>query len=446
MGGVAPPLPLRPSSIRLHLYGALALVVTTILTQLGGLMALGLACQICLFVLVGRVILLHTARRGRLVAMLEPVSRAAAGELHVHVPEGADDEAGHVAEAVNRLLDTVREQALAATVERDLDLALVRETPNGLLVTDAHGLVRRANPALARLLPVRGDPVGKRPIDTIPVADFQELIDEARDTGAVCERTLTHGKHDLLIRALPTEDGAGCLGVVLDITSIRSAERTRRDFVANVSHEIRTPITAIVGYAEALEGERERIPADAHFMLDAVKRNAVRLQLLIDDVLHLSRLESRHSDLELTREPLQPIIETVLERFTGVARQKSLQLSVNPTEAEALINPDGLEHALSNLVDNAVKYTAEGSVLIEVEVEGKHVLVRVADTGIGIDPVHHPRVFERFYRVDPGRARSVGGTGLGLALVKHLCSAMSAEIHFESQPGVGSRFTLRLPA
>lgn len=439
-------MPLRPSSIRLHLYGALALVVATILAQLGGARALALACQIGLLVLVCRVIVLHTSRRARLVAMLDPVSRAAAGETHVHVPEGADDEAGHVAEAVNRLLDTVREQALAATVERDLDLALVRETPNGLLVTDAHGLVRRANPALARLLPVRGDPVGKRPIDTIPVADFQELMDEARSTGEVCERTLTHGKHDLLIRALPTADGAGCLGVVLDITSIRSAERARRDFVANVSHEIRTPITAIVGYAEALEGERERIPADAHFMLDAVKRNADRLQLLIDDVLHLSSLESRRSDLDLLREPVQPIIETVIERFMGVARQKGLDLSFKPTEVEALINPDGLEHALSNLVDNAVKYTAEGRVRVEVAADGKHVFVSVADTGIGIDAVHHARVFERFYRIDSGRARSVGGTGLGLALVKHLCSAMSAEIQFESHPGQGSRFTLRLPA
>ncbi len=438
-------MPLRLSSIRLHLYAAVALVLCVIAFGLAGASTPGIVAQALLLALLLRVVALHVSRRERLIAMLEPVARAAAGETHIHVPEGADDEAGHVAEAVNRLLDTVRARALAALAERDLDLALVRETPNGLLVTDAQGLVRRANPALARLLPVRENPVGKRPIDTIPVADLQEVIDEARTTRGVCERTLTHGKFDMLIRALPTADGAGCLGVVLDITSIRSAERVRRDFVANASHEIRTPITAIVGYVEALEAERARIPDDVHFMLDAVRRNAERLRLLIDDVLHLSRLESRHTDLELAREPLLPVVQAVVERFEGVARQKGLQLEAPPTDIDALVNVDGLEHALSNLVDNAVKYTSSGTVRVDVQRAGKWVLVSVSDTGVGIDAMHHSRIFERFYRVDPGRARTVGGTGLGLALVKHLCSAMSAEVQFESTAGQGSRFTLRLP-
>ncbi len=435
----------RLNSIRLNLAIALGLALLAIPLAFGPPPLVVLPLVLLVVALI-RALVMHTSRRTRLINLLGPVSRAAAGETHVHLPAGADDEAGHVAAAVNALLDKVRQQALAAHAERDLDLALVRETPNGLLVTDAQGLVRRANPALARLLPVRGDPVGRRPIDSIPVADFQEVIDEARETRGVCERTLTQGRFDLLIRAMPTADGAGCLGVVLDITSIRAAERARRDFVANVSHEIRTPITAIVGYVEALEADRERIPEDLQFMLDVVRRNADRLRLLIDDVLHLSTLESRQTDLELRRESVGPVVQAVIERFEGVARQKGLQLIGPAVAPEAMINADGLEHALSNLVDNAVKYTQAGSVRVEVAEQPGGVTIAVVDTGVGIDATHHGRIFERFYRLDSGRARSAGGTGLGLALVKHLCSAMHAQVHLESEPGVGSRFTLSLPA
>lgn len=437
-------MPIRLNSIRLNLAIALGLALLAIPLAFGPPL-LVMVPLVLLVAALSRALALHTARRARLINMLGPVARAAAGETHVHVPAGADDEAGHVAAAVNALLDNVREQTLAAHAERDLDLALVRETPNGLLVTDAQGLVRRANPALSRLLPVRGDPVGRRPIDSIPVADFQEVIDEAQRTRGVCERTLTQGKFDLLIRAMPTADGAGCLGVVLDITSVRAAERVRREFVANVSHEIRTPITAIVGYVEALEADRERIPEDLQFMLDVIRRNSDRLRLLIDDVLHLSTLESRQTDLELRRESVGPVIQTVLERFEGVARQKGLKL-VGPTSAPtALINADGLEHALSNLVDNAVKYTSQGTVRVEVQERPGVVSIAVVDTGDGIAAAHHGRIFERFYRIDSGRARSAGGTGLGLALVKHLCSAMRAQVRLESEPGVGSRFILDLP-
>lgn len=438
-------MPLRTNSIRLHLALALGLAVLCLPLAFGPPGWI-FAPLVLMVLALARALALHTARRARLLEMLGPVGRAAAGETHVHVSGGSDDEAGQVADAVNALLDTVRQQALEAHIERDLDLALVRETPNGLLVTDAQGLVRRANPALSRLLPVRGNPVGRRPIDSIPVADFQEVIDEARLTRGVCERTLTQGRFDLLIRAMPTADGAGCLGVVLDITSVRASERVRREFVANVSHEIRTPITAIVGYVEALEAERGRIPEDVLFMLDAVKRNSDRLRLLIEDVLHLSTLESRQSDLELRRESVGGVIHAVIERFEGVAKQKGIELVATDSAPEARINADGLEHALSNLVDNALKYTAAGSVRVDVVSRPGGVCVSVKDTGMGIDPVHHARIFERFYRIDGGRARSAGGTGLGLALVKHLCSAMGAQVHLESELGVGSTFTLELPA
>ena len=183
-------------------------------------------------------------------------------------------------------------------------------------------------------------------------------------------------------------------------------------------------------------------------MIEAIERNARRLGALIEDVLSLSRIEARAADLRLESEPLLPVIEEVIERFALRARQKSIALGVTVPDPrlEALLNVEAFEHALGNLVDNAIKYTPDGgSVHIDVATEPTKVSVSVTDNGIGIDLVHHDRIFERFYRVDGARARDVGGTGLGLALVKHLCRATRSEVTLLSDRGKGSTFTLRLP-
>ena len=387
------------------------------------------------------------ARNGRVRDVFEAVRRVGSGEIHVFVPVHERDEVGLLGAEVNRLLDMVRARRLEEEAERQLDRAMARETPNGLVVVDVHGNVRRANAAIGRLLPFAGDPVGRRPIETIPVPELQGVLDDAARARAPCERHVTVGARDLILRAVPTADGAGCLGVVLDITSVRAAERVRRDFVANVSHELRTPITALIGYAEVLAGDRDRLPADLSPMVDAIDRNARRLADLVENVLHLSRIEARQSDLRLEPELVGPLIREVLERFSGRATQRGITIVTEPfAEVEALVNAEAFEHALSNLVDNAIKYTPpRGRVRVRVTADGEAVRVSVTDDGVGIDPVHHGRIFERFYRVDPGRDRSIGGTGLGLALVKHLCLATSSEITLVSAPDKGSTFTLSLP-
>ena len=443
---------MRTTSIRLHL----ALSILLAVVQVGILIRAGVTTPVVTmsaYVIVGlllllfRTLALHRERRHRLLDILEAVRRGADGETDVRLSEGDDDEAGHVADAVNRLMATVRARALQAQAERDLDRLMVRETPNGLVVIDGGGVVRRASPALGRLLGFDADPVGRRPIETIPLPAFQYVIDEAARTREVSERSITHEGRELLLRAVPSSEGVGVLGVVLDLTSIGAAERVRREFVANVSHELRTPITAVVGYAEALDEERARLPEDVHPMVDAIRRNSERLRLLVEDVLHLSQIESRPHDVLLTRELVFPVIAAIVERFAPVAERRGVAFAgPPPSDMEALINADALEHALSNLVDNAVKYTPTGgTVRIRMIALDGAVEVWVEDTGPGIDAIHHPRIFERFYRVDPGRARALGGTGLGLALVKHLCSAMRAEIRLDSHLGRGSRFGLRLP-
>lgn len=387
------------------------------------------------------------AEARRLREMTAAIRRISRGDIHVYVPVARDSDAGTLADAVNRLVDQARSRRLTDETERTLDRAMLREAPNGLLVTDGHGRIRRTNPAVARLMPVHGDPVGKPPIDTIPVVELQEALEEAARTRAVAERHARVGARDLQIRAFPLADGVGCLGVVLDLSSVVRAERARRDFVSNVSHELRTPITALIGYAEVLIEDRADMPPHAVPMLEAIDRNARRLGALIEDVLSLSRIEAREGDLALEAEPLRPLIEEVMERFVGRALQRNVRLELASfPEVEPLVNAEAFEHALGNLVDNALKYThAGGRVALTVEIDADSASVSVSDDGVGIDPLHHERIFERFYRVDGGRGRDVGGTGLGLALVKHLCKATRSEVTLRSAPGEGSTFTLRLP-
>ncbi len=442
---------MRPTSIRLHLAIGIALAALQIAlllfhaqTMAGWLNA---GATIGLLLLLLRTLALHRDRRHRLLEVLRAVQSAAEGATDIRLPATDDDEAGQVAAAVNLLMATVRERARIAQAERDLDQLMVRKTPNGLAVIDATGVVRRASPALGHLLGFTGDPVGERPAAVIPVPTFQYVCDEAARTREVSERPLALHGRELLIRALPSEDGAGVLGVVLDVTSMGTADRIRRDFVANVSHELRTPITAVVGYAEALEDERARIPEDLRPMVDAIGRNSERLRLLVEDVLSLSQIESRPADLVLEPARVASVVQTVLERFSAVAARRGVALSASGAlDAEAWVNSFALEHALSNLVDNAIKYSPEGGrVDIEAAKLDDAVEIWVRDSGPGIDPIHHPRIFERFYRVDPGRSRTLGGTGLGLALVKHLCASMRAEVRLVSELGNGCRFGLRLP-
>lgn len=445
---------LRPSVIVTLAPPALVGVVSLVLAMTGpGRVTVG---EHHLALVVGGVSILsatalllrrHLQLEARTARLIADVDRLRAGEIHHFAAVSADDPLSAVALAVNELGDDLRARRIEQDTERALDQAMVHETPNGLVVTDARGRIRRFNRSFRKMMPMNGDPVGKPPIDTIPVPELQEVIEETLRTRAPSERTTSLEHGDFVVRAVPLADGEGAMGVILDITSVRQAERARREFVANVSHELRTPITAVVGYAESLLEDKAELPEWTHPMLGAIDRNARRLGALIEDVLHLSRIEARKGDFSLGPEALRPLCREVWARFVPIAQQRGVALTLEDgPEVEAWINLDAFEHALNNLVDNALKYTPTGGhVRILLERQRDTALVSVSDNGIGIDPAHHDRIFERFYRVDSGRSRDVGGTGLGLALVKHLCLAMHAEVVFNSAPGRGSTFTLRLP-
>ncbi|MBX9583277.1 MAG: hypothetical protein K2X87_23495, partial [Gemmataceae bacterium] len=244
---------------------------------------------------------------------------------------------------------------------------------------------------------------------------------------------------------------AGAVVVVQDTTELRRLERVRQEFVANVSHELKTPLAVIKSAVEALgDGAADDPPARDQF-LGIVTREADRLDALIHDLLSLARLDAGELGLELRPVPLDKAIQDCLGRHQPRAEAKTLTLVEKPPAAgppgvAALADPDALRQVLDNLVDNAIKYTPNGGrVTVRWAAEGEAVAVEVSDTGVGIPPADQARIFERFYRADKARSREVGGTGLGLAIVKHLVQAMRGSVRVASEEGKGTTFRVTLP-
>jgi two-component system phosphate regulon sensor histidine kinase PhoR len=238
--------------------------------------------------------------------------------------------------------------------------------------------------------------------------------------------------------------------VLDDVTRLRRLENLRRDFVANVSHELKTPITSIKGFIETLQDGALNNEGDARRFLEIMARQADRLNAIIEDLLHLSRVEEEaaQQDIELKEQPLRESLQAALHgcQHKAGARQIPLKLKCE-TGLCARINAPLLEQAVVNLLDNAIKYSAPGSpVEVEAGQEKDGIAIRVRDGGCGIAAEHLPRLFERFYRVDKARSRQMGGTGLGLAIVKHIAQAHGGRVAVTSRPGEGSVFSLHLPA
>jgi two-component system phosphate regulon sensor histidine kinase PhoR len=248
-----------------------------------------------------------------------------------------------------------------------------------------------------------------------------------------------------------TGTGSERIGVLLvlhDLTRLRQLESVRRDFVANVSHELKTPITAIRSAVETLLDEEPSTSTNLRFLEIIFKQNE-RLNALVEDLLDLSRIEQGASQggWELTESNLSPVLESARIACESLIQQQQVELQVdNRSELRAAINAPLLEQAIINLLTNAIKYSEPGGrvILATAETE-QHLRIQVQDFGCGIDQKHLPRLFERFYRVDLARSRNLGGTGLGLAIVKHVTQAHKGEIEVTSTLGKGSCFTLLLP-
>ncbi|MEQ1502689.1 MAG: ATP-binding protein [Myxococcota bacterium] len=319
-------------------------------------------------------------------------------------------------------------------------------SPFGIAMVDPDGRITHASVAFRGLFRLRGEPVGKRPIEVVPVVEIHEVLEDAL-AGQVSEKAFVTASLDLVARAVPLSGGRAIVRVE-DVTGRKEAERARTDFVANVSHELRTPLTAIMGYLETLLGERERIPDDLLPLVETAERNARRLRDLFEDLLKLHRIEARRRELPLDRHRLRPILEDAVGPARDRARMRNQEFVLDcPADLDGLVNPEAFGAIVGNLVSNASAYTTEGGhvQVRAIRDERGEVRIEVQDDGIGIAEKHHERVFERFYRVDEARSRRVGGTGLGLAIVKHYALASKCNVTLRSKEGAGTTFTVFLP-
>jgi two-component system phosphate regulon sensor histidine kinase PhoR len=233
-----------------------------------------------------------------------------------------------------------------------------------------------------------------------------------------------------------------------DVTELKRLEGLRQQFVANVSHELKTPLSSIKAYTETLLNGALDDPKHARHFLSRIDDQATRLHELILDLLSLARIESGQAAMEITDLPLKGVVASCLRDHLERAKASGLTIENQVKDSPLVVRADeeGLLQILGNLIDNAIKYTpAGGAITVRCRQEANQAVIEVADTGVGIEPEHHSRLFERFYRVDKARSRELGGTGLGLAIVKHLCQAMQGTVSVESQPGKGSVFGVRLP-
>ena len=241
----------------------------------------------------------------------------------------------------------------------------------------------------------------------------------------------------------------GALVVLRDVTRLRHLEQVRRDFVANVSHELLTPITAVSGFVETLIDRNMCSGPDARHFLDIIHKQSVRMSAIVDDLLRLADIEhhEERSSIAFEESALSPVIAAAVLPCAGAAAERGITLRETcDSGLTCRMNAALIEQAITNLVDNAIKYSSLGTgVTVRGERRAGSVVIEVIDTGPGIAEEHQQRVFERFYRVDQARSRESGGTGLGLAIVKHIAQAHTGEVSLRSAPGRGCTFTLRLP-
>ncbi len=236
------------------------------------------------------------------------------------------------------------------------------------------------------------------------------------------------------------------IGVFFDITQLERLERVRQEFLSNVSHELRTPLTSILAFVETLEEGALDDPQHSRQFLSVIRKNAVRMHSLIEDILQLSAIESGTMSVDAASVRLRPLVQEVCVALAAKAAERPVTLC-NQIAAGTLVwaDPRRLEQMLINLIDNAIKFSRAGDAITITHKPGARDCISVTDTGEGIPAEHLPRIFERFYRVDRARARELGGTGLGLAIVKHLARAHGGEVTVESRPNAGSTFTIELP-
>ena len=370
-------------------------------------------------------------------------------ELDLERPEDSEvyDELSPLLTRIRRQNDTIRAQMDQLRQQKQEFTALTENMSEGFLLLDAKGRVLSYNTGVLRLLGAAA-PAEEASVLTLDRSDvFQQLVEQVLDGRRSQVRMERAGRILQLLGDPVLRDGetAGAVLVLLDVTEREQAEQMRREFTANVSHELKTPLTSISGMAEIMKDGLVKQEDVRGFAAD-IYQESQRLIRLVEDILHLSRLDEGGGGLERQEIDLLDLARTVEDRLQSTAKQHQVELELTGDHAAVQGLPSVVEEMVYNLCDNAIKYNRPGGkASVQVEDGADAVTVTVSDTGIGIPPEDRERVFERFYRVDKSHSKAIGGTGLGLSIVKHGAALHNAQVELDSAPGKGTTVRLRFP-
>ncbi len=438
-----------------YIIGATALTRRSSVSNMVLVLALTLAGGL----IAGLALFIHAVLRWirRPIRWIEDTARSfAIGNLEVQTVPKGPAELVTVAETLNEMATELEHRLAAISDQRNQLEAILSSMVEGVIVLDRNRTIVSMNDAAGRLLNV--DPAGatdRTLIEYLRNAQLDEIAESTEGVVQPIERSVTLYRdrplhlqvHATALRDVAENETSGTLLVLNDITRLQHLEELRKDFVANVSHELKTPITSIKGFVETLLDGAADEPENSRRFLSIILNHADRLHAIIEDLLSLSRLEQKDQRITFYEFPIESVLASTIELCGPRAddKQISIQYRVDG-EDHAWGNPNLIEQALVNLVDNAIKYSSDGSdVEIAVMCNDEMLRITVRDHGQGIRSRDLPRIFERFYRTDKARSRDLGGTGLGLAIVKHIARAHLGEVTVDSVLGEGSTFTVEIP-
>ncbi len=390
----------------------------------------------------------------RIERLREFSRRVAEGEFQPLPSDGSGDALEALGNSLNQTAARLDRTIQTLTEERNLSSAILGSMVEGVAVVNGSERLVFANPGFAEILGLDLPPQSGSAL--VEVVRQTELIDAVRKVlrgepsveAEIATGTLRQHFFAATVAAVRAGETSGAVIVLHDITELRKLERVRRDFVANVSHEFRTPLTAIQGFAETLLAGAMDDPQNRRRFLEIILEHARRLATLTEDLLKLSKMDADRLELEIRRVSVSQLVESCYETAQHRAAEKDLRLSLNLPHNLPDVAGDArrLAEVLQNLLDNAIQYTLPGGrIVLSAEATSTEVMFTVSDTGIGIPRADQPRIFERFYRVDAARSREAGGTGLGLAIAKHLIEVHGGRIWVESEVGQGSQFHFSVP-
>ena len=425
------------------------------LTRLGTVVAVGAALAILAATVLGMVLARNFVKPVK--AMTAVAEGMARGDYNRRLPATGTDELGDLARALNQTAKSSQNRMETIITDRNKLLSLLKGMVEGVVAVDRDERVLQMNSAAGKILGASPETSVSKPIwEVTRISQVCDILSRTLRSGRDVkdELRLATRSQDQVVEMLasPLLDGegelVGAVVVLHDVSDLHRLQTVRRDFVANASHELKTPIAAIRALVETVIDDQSMRSSDQAHFLARIRNQSMRLSSLVADLLTLSRLESSPGGPELRpidlRESFKGAVHALLP--TGEDRGIAVHTEVPENPVQVLGDPEALGQLTTNLLDNAIKYTGRGGhVWVRLKTGNGQAVIEVQDTGMGIAPQDQSRVFERFYRVDKARSRELGGTGLGLSIVKHIAAIHQGRVFVESTPGIGSTFRASLP-